>query len=151
MDKAKRKTFTAYEAYWFLYEHPKMQARECQIVSSAEAKRLKKDGETIISVADDMPWCKKKYSMREFKAIRHALECNLSIYFAKVGTNGRVSSAKGAKAECWLEFGPIEWAVAEGYAYLKHYHDVNLDCGAPTFDEALIKLAKLVKKNYGVS
>ena len=30
-----------------------------------------------------------------------------------------------------------------------NYHDTKLDCGAPTFDEALVKLARLVKRHYG--
>lgn len=28
-------------------------------------------------------------------------------------------------------------------------HDLNLDCGAPTFEAAIIELAALVKKHYG--
>ena len=32
---------------------------------------------------------------------------------------------------------------------LQTIHDIRLDTGAPTFDEALVKLAKLVKKHYG--
>ena len=33
---------------------------------------------------------------------------------------------------------------------MKHYHDPDLDCGAPTFDgKFFVKLAKLVKRHYG--
>ena len=28
-------------------------------------------------------------------------------------------------------------------------HDIDLDCGGDTFEEAIIELAKLVKKYYG--
>ena len=35
------------------------------------------------------------------------------------------------------------------YDKLVHYHDWKLDCGAPTFDEAIVKLANLVLKEYG--
>jgi hypothetical protein len=30
-----------------------------------------------------------------------------------------------------------------------HFHDTDLDCGASSFDEALIELANLVMKKYG--
>lgn len=44
------------------------------------------------------------------------------------------------KTEIWLECG----------AYNKNYmcHDVDLDCGGNTFEEAIIKLAKLVKEKF---
>lgn len=44
------------------------------------------------------------------------------------------------KIEIWLECGP----------YNKDYltHDVDLDCGGDTFEEAICELAKLVKEKY---
>lgn len=41
----------------------------------------------------------------------------------------------------WLECGAVE----NGY----YTHDINLDCGADTFENAIIKLAQLVLKEYG--
>jgi len=45
------------------------------------------------------------------------------------------------KVQIWLEAGP----------YLgKHFaHDIDLDCGGNTFEEAIIELASLVKQKYG--
>lgn len=47
---------------------------------------------------------------------------------------------KNTKTQVWLECGP----------YMKDVitHDFNLDCGAKTFEKAIIKLAKLVRKEY---
>ena len=53
---------------------------------------------------------------------------------------------KNTKQEIWLEFGfPIYDRKNKIYAF---EHDIRLDVGAPTFEEAFIKLAKLVKKFY---
>lgn len=44
----------------------------------------------------------------------------------------------------WIEGGPIRnvenWPIPE--------HDIRLDCGADTFEEAIIKYYKLLKKYY---
>ena len=47
--------------------------------------------------------------------------------------------------EVWLECGPPE----EGIVGVAPTHDIDLDCGMPTFEEAIIELASLVKKKYG--
>lgn len=51
-------------------------------------------------------------------------------------------NTKNTKVQIWLEHG----------AYIEEYnacsHDIDLDCGGDTFEEAIIELAKLVKKNY---
>lgn len=44
-----------------------------------------------------------------------------------------------------MECGPVE--VDNGHVVPTH--DMALDCGAPTFEEAVIKLANLVQKEYG--
>lgn len=55
---------------------------------------------------------------------------------------------KNTNVEVWLEFGPIEFyddvAVPKAYT-----HDIDLDCGGDTFEEAICELAKLVKEKYG--
>ena len=42
--------------------------------------------------------------------------------------------------EIWLECGPYYDSMGT--------HDIDLDCGGATFEEAIIKLAQLVKKYY---
>ena len=51
-------------------------------------------------------------------------------------------SSKNTKVQIWLEHGPFdkEWRACT--------HDIDLDCGSDTFEEAIIKLAKLVKEKY---
>ena len=48
---------------------------------------------------------------------------------------------KNTKVQIWLECGP----------FCKEYrcHDIQLDCGADTFEEAIIELANLVIEWYG--
>ena len=48
---------------------------------------------------------------------------------------------KNTKEQVWLECGPYE----KPYGLT---HDIYLDCGGDTFEEAIIKLAGLVKKYY---
>ena len=49
---------------------------------------------------------------------------------------------KNTKVQVWLEHGGYdeEWDITT--------HDIALDCGGDTFEEAIIKLAKLVQKYY---
>ncbi|MCI0560890.1 MAG: hypothetical protein MN733_20590 [Nitrososphaera sp.] len=66
--------------------------------------------------------------------------------------------SRNTHPEIWLEAGP--WLTAkeagmddlckdEDSIYGFPSHDYNLDCGGDTFEEALIKMAGLVKENYG--
>ncbi len=53
------------------------------------------------------------------------------------------------KTQVWLECGPYETIPEEGF---KGYtHDINLDTGGDTFEEAIISLANLVYEHYGVN
>lgn len=54
-----------------------------------------------------------------------------------------VDTNKNTKVQIWLEHGPYdaEWGGCT--------HDIDLDCGGDTFEEAIIKLAELVKNKYG--
>lgn len=45
------------------------------------------------------------------------------------------------KTQVWLESGY--------YEENNSWHDIELDCGADNYEEAIIKLAELVYKNYG--
>lgn len=53
---------------------------------------------------------------------------------------------KNTETEVWLEFGFPE--LNKNGTVKCYTHDVDLDCGAPTFEEAVIKLANLIKKKY---
>ena len=79
-------------------------------------------------------------------------EC-LDVYVAKVNPlTGRKSHVSGfnTKLEIWLEFGG--WHAMKrdngGTRYIPE-HDIRLDCGGSTYEEAIINLAKRVKKYYG--
>jgi hypothetical protein len=48
------------------------------------------------------------------------------------------------KTAVWLENGPVD--LNESIIYS---HDIDLDCGADTFEEAICIMAKLVLKRYG--
>jgi hypothetical protein len=50
--------------------------------------------------------------------------------------------------EVWLECGGF--IKDEHFKEKIHCHDIDLDCGGDTFEEAIIKLANLVKKHYGI-
>lgn len=55
-------------------------------------------------------------------------------------------ASKNTLVNYWIEAGPME---KQGKLSWVHVHDIDLDCGADTFEEAIIKLAKLVRKHYG--
>ena len=55
---------------------------------------------------------------------------------------------KNTKLQIWLEHGPYE-KIPDLNNEEQPSHDRKLDCGADTFEEAIIKLAELVKKHYG--
>ena len=53
-----------------------------------------------------------------------------------------LDEAKNTKVEIWLEHGhyDADWGAC--------VHNLDLDCGGDTFEEAIIKLAELVKRHY---
>lgn len=53
--------------------------------------------------------------------------------------------SSNSETRVWLEIGP--YVIEEDYKGLTH--DIDLDCGGKTFEEAIINLANLVKKKYG--
>jgi hypothetical protein len=138
----------AFDAYWFLHDHPKFRLRERDQVTKRSADRLEKRGFLVTRDKDGKCW-------REWRHLfRYALDENLDIHYAKTNSRGVVvkDASKNTVVRCWLEFGqllyeyPSEWHTS---TQRLNYHDINLDCGGDTFDEALIKLAKLVLKHYG--
>ena len=76
----------------------------------------------------------------------------LDIWVVKVNPeNNRIEDDRSlnTKTQVFLETGP--YLVGKQYEEADHLHfshDPRLDCGADTFEEAIIKLAKLVKRYY---
>lgn len=73
----------------------------------------------------------------------HFQEC-LDIWVAKVNPKTCEiddDTSKNTKVEVWLECGPYKSECTT--------HNIDLDCGGDTFEEAIIELAKLVKEIYG--
>lgn len=148
----------SYDAYWFLYGHPKLNCREGKLLETVqdirEARKWCKEkyGGRIIIIKDQATWAKKKVrKLYEFAWKQHAIEANLYIFYAKVNEHYRVDDdpSKNVLTEVWLEFGPIVHYLHDGQYQLAGTHDIKLDCGGPTFDAALVKLARLVKRHYG--
>ena len=164
MKRCYHRIVTAYDAWWFIYNHPKFMLRERYEITEKEAKDLRAGGFIVtqdrghkseyvqgmgnVGGASGKCW-------REWRHMhRHAIETNLSIFYAKVDAKGRTNDnpALNLHPECWLEFGSEEWGYYsdwENETSRMSYHDIALDCGGDTFDEALTVLAKLILKKYG--
>lgn len=149
-EKPQRKIMNAHDAWWFLHEHPAFQLREQVPVTAKEA--LKKVKRTRIRKdRNGNLWRVWPKSLNW-----HVIEHNLNIHYTVVDERGRINDdkSKNQYQACWLEFGPMEWGYHTEWEkkereYRIHTHDIDLDCGAATFDQALVKLAKLVQKKYG--
>jgi len=161
------KIANAYDAFWFLREHPKLQRMERSEITPAEADEL--EAKHYLIQRDPDGKC--------YRYWRHctvaAIEENLDIFYTKTnkpGGHGRIDDdrSKNKYVECWLEFGPVYYGFAASGArstsekyYQEFYkdwdkttiklssHDIDLDTGGSTFDEALVNLAKNVRKHYG--
>jgi hypothetical protein len=167
----RRRIVTAYDAWWFLHEHPKFIRKERNPLEPDEVEEARKPAP---KPKDDDRIGKMIGRRKGFRVVKDkggnfwkewptltipAVAENLDIHYARVDKHGRINDdgSQNLFTECWLEFGQVlyghhgdgqKWRGTER-AYKMHYHDVDLDCGAPTFDEALIKLAKRVQKKYG--
>ena len=154
----KRKIRNAFDAYYFLRNHPKLNVQVRMEVPSNEASSLEKEGFKI--TRDVGGKCYRIYR----HLFEHALD-KMDVHYVKTnkpGGKGKVDKdpSKNLYVECWLELGSLyygyvysggeePWDVWDEETMLHTSHDWDLDCGAPTFDEALIKLAKKVLKKYG--
>lgn len=129
-----------------------MRCRWAQLLSSEEAEKfVPGKGQRVRTVKDTMPWNKGTYKIQEFSSFTEALEVNLNIFYTLVDDRRRVNddAAKNVNIQCWLQFGPIRQVVSDGVLHIEHSHDLRLNCGAATFDEALVKLACKVRRYYG--
>ncbi len=96
----------------------------------------------------DAWWYLKEHSMFKYDGIGGFQEC-LDVFVAKVNPENDTvddDKTKNTKVEIWLETGPYEPWDSDDPATVGSTHDINLDCGAETFEQAIIKLSKLVKK-----
>lgn len=151
--KRYHKITDAYDAYWFIYNHPKFQRQIRSEITPAEANEQGKLGFKISRDRGGKCWRYHRH------AVVSAIEENLSIFYTKTdGKRVNDDRSKNVFTECWLEFGTVEY----GYLYgtdgkndwdtetgEMNYHDYRLDSGGPTFDAALIMMAKKVRKVYG--
>jgi|SRR5271157_6556 len=148
------KIANAYDAYWFIHDHPKFQRMRRTEVTPKEANEMGKRG-FLISM-DRGGKC--------YRYFRHsvvpAIDENLSIFYTKTdGKRVNKDHSKNTHVECWLEFGPVEYGYMSDYpdpktgwdmeSYEQNYHDWILDCGGSTFDEALVRLARNIRKHRG--
>ena len=75
----------------------------------------------------------------------------LDIYVAKVNPKTMArddNERKNTLVEFWLACGPLDKKFSKKLDAPIFYHDPRLDCGGLTFEEAIINLAKLVKRHY---
>lgn len=89
-----------------------------------------------------------KYNHNNYKV--SYFEVALDIHYTKVDPETRAINleepSKNTKTEVWLECGyPIKLEDEK----IHTTHDWDLDCGAKTFEKAIVKLAKLVKQKHG--
>jgi hypothetical protein len=150
-NKKYHKISNGHEAWWFIYSHPKFMLPERNEVSPGEAAKLEARGYWITRDKDGK--CYRMYRHLH----RHAIDLNLDIHYTKTnkpGGHGTVDKdpKKNKFVEVWLEFGQEEYMYATPWDEETNrmgYHDWRLDTGAPTFDQALVRLARLVRKHYG--
>ena len=133
----------AYDAWWFLHDHPKLNVLERTECTLEEMQRAASD-ESYNFIKD-----RGGHWWKEWRHItRHALAEILDIYYAKVDETRTVNDdkSKNVHVECWLEFGPFEYGYEAEFGWVDklkrlNYHDIDLDCGAESFDAALVILA----------
>jgi len=123
-------------------------------VTPKEADKLEKQGFLISRDRGGKCWRYHRH------AVVPAIEENLSIFYTKTdGKRVNDDRSKNVFTEFWLEFGPVEYGYCSNYPDPKtgwdmetveqNYHDWKLDCGGSTFDEALIRLARNIRRIRG--
>jgi hypothetical protein len=134
MKTARRKFTDAVEAWAWLNGHPVFDFEAKEIVLSPKDKWLKAAGIT----KETRVWFQD-----------NTFAEGLSIELVRVNpATKRIEgeALKNTQVEVWLEAGgPVE---SDGRRY-RVSHDILLDCGGPTFEAALLQMAKAVLKHYG--
>jgi hypothetical protein len=172
---SEREILFAAEAWHFLYNHPAFCLPERILVADKDLNHYtkKKNKHYVLKKENYIGKDNQEYTVHYLewpKLFRHALEENLLIHYASVDETGVVKDddTKNKYTECWIEFGPRQYVsqykleciaanpdnnwnylIDEDFEKTISSHDTDLDCGAPTFDEALVKLANNVLKKYG--
>lgn len=137
-----------YNAWQFLYNHPIFQDKSgVKLLKDAQEKN---PDEEIAGI--------KVSEINPEHAVDSRFETCLDIDVSKVNPEtGKIDDdkSKNTAIEVWLECGPWEnpedmkpeeiEMFPNGMATI----DINLCCGAETFEKAIIQLAKLVLKKYG--
>lgn len=94
----------------------------------------------------DAWWFLEKHPMFEDEySLSHFLDC-LDVHVAKVNPKTCEvdnDNASNTKVEIWLEAGH--------YDKTRRCHDIDLDCGRDTYEEAIISLANNIEDQYGDS
>jgi hypothetical protein len=138
----------AYDAWHFLRDHPSFKLRERHEIPPEDYDMLLARGFLVSKDRGGKCW-------REMRHLyRRAVDMNLTIGYMKVDATGYVNDVRSMNivVDVWLEFGPESYDYdGEGFdeTTLQNGHDWELDCGGPTFDEALVKLANKVLAKYG--
>lgn len=156
--KIYHKIGNAYDAYWFIHNHPKLQRMVRTEATPKEARKMEKAGFVILRDRGGKCWHLRRHLMIP------AIEENLSVFYTKTnrpGGHGHVDKDKSKNkfVECWLEFGPVEYGYMSNRpdpktnwdmeSFEQNFHDYKLDCGGSSYDVALIQLAKNVRREYG--
>ncbi len=145
----------AYDAYWFLYEHPaSVTEHPDHPLVDIDLYEFKGIGKSKIAARRGKKPDAEYTRAHKEKATRFDWHGqfihNLDINYAKVNAiTRRTDNEPADTVEVWLESGAAMWDESYYNSYIGNVHDIDLDCGAPTFDEALIILANLVLKKYG--
>jgi hypothetical protein len=116
-----------------------------QALKEKEQTELAKSNEVVACEYEVMDFYTAWKFLSSHKMFNGLFECGLWTEVVKVnpGTDEIDDDhAKNTKVQVWLEHGPYdkEWGSTT--------HDINLDCGGDTFEEAIVELAKLVKQHY---
>lgn len=130
-----------YEAWHYLEEHRIFQQETKITITEKDNKQFEKMFDEVISLKD--LGLEEMVGEQIHYTSRFNDEC-LDIEVVKVNprTNAIDDNKElNTKVQIWLEAG----------AYRKECrtHDWELDCGADSFEEAIIELANLVQKRYG--
>lgn len=129
-------------AWWWLYNHP-----------------IFNDGGTVIKKSQVLPELVRPEDPEETTVYDSYFHRCLDIDVQKVNPDTEEvddDRSKNTKTEVWLECGPWH-SRKKDPAWFDDYpdmpdcasHDIDLDCGGDTFEEAILELAKLVRNKYG--